>query len=346
MEEEQTPVVYNKTFISIKLKDGYYVSEQEKRRILEDIIKPKAIITTEAEIVDPDYLYILLNGKVKYDPSKTNLTESDLRNKVVSAINLYNDTYLETFESRYVQSRLQDDIDNADPSFIGSVIETKMQKRIPVTLNQYKKYTIDFGVELVRGGLFNKLISKSFDILDFQGNRRTIFIEEIPYSFSGIESIEITNPGFGYKSAPTVTITGDGTGAKARAVIKNGLLSEIVITNSGINYTSATVTLTGGDGISASAIPIIQGKIGKVRTVYYDDNSLAQIVNGNAGTIYYEKGLLEMNELFILSLTESGEELRFTAFANDNVISSKRNLIVLIDGVDSETIKIDMEPIR
>lgn len=343
--EEQTPVVYNKTFISIKLKDGYYISEVEKNRIIEDIIKPKAIITTEAEIVDPDYLYILIHGKVKYDPSKTNLSSFDLKNKVASAITLYNDTYLETFNSRYIQSRLQDDIDNADPSFIGSVIETKMQKRVNVALNEYKQYTVDFGVELVRGGLFNKLNSSTFDIFDFQGTRRTVSIEEIPYSFSGIESIQILNPGFGYTSAPTVTISGDGTGAKARAIIKNGILSEIIVTNRGINYTSASVTLTGGGGLSGSAIAIAQGKIGKVRVVYYDDSSEARIVIADAGTIYYEKGILELKELSILSISELGEQLKFTAFANDSVISSRRNLIILIDSEAADSISVDLEPI-
>jgi len=343
--EEQTPVVYNKTFISLKLKDGYFISELEKKRIVEEIIRPKAIITTEAEILEPDYLYILVNGKVKYDPSKTNLSSNDLKNKVISTVNLYNDNYLETFNSRYVQSRLQDDIDNSDPSFIGSVIETKMQKRVFVTLNEYKQYTVDFGVELVRGGLFNKLISKGFDIFDSQGVRRTVLIEEIPYSFSGIESIQILNPGFGYKSAPTVTISGDGTGAKAKAIIKNGLLSEIIVTNRGRNYTSASVTLTGGDGVSGSATAITQGNIGKVRVVYYDTDSTARVVIPDAGTIYYQKGLLELKELFILSLSDLGEQLRFTAYANDNVISSKRNLIVLIDPSASDSITVELVPI-
>lgn len=343
--EEQTPIVYNKTFISLKLKDGYFISDLEKRRIIEEIVKPKAIITTEAEIVDPDYLYIMVNGKVKYDSAKTNLTSSELKNKVISAISLYNDNYLETFESRYVQSRLQDEIDNSDTSFIGSVIQTKVQKRAETFFNEYKKYTIDFGIELARGGLLTKLISSDFDVYDFQGTRRTVHIEEIPYSFSGIEGVEIINPGFGYLSAPTVTISGDGTGATALAKINNGSISEITVTNPGINYTSATITLSGGSGTSASALPVIQGKIGKVRLVYYDTNSEAKVLVSDAGTIYYDKGILELKELNILSVSTPDDLIRFTAFAADSVISSKRNLIVLIDTASSDTIVIDMVPV-
>jgi len=343
--EEQSPVVYNKTFISLKLKDGYFISELEKRRIIDEIVKPKAIITTEAEIVDPDYLYIMINGKVKYDSSKTNLTSSELKNKVISAISLYNDNYLETFESRYVQSRLQDDIDNSDPSFIGSVIQTKVQKRIEPTLNEYKKYTVDYGVELARGGLLTKMLSSDFDVYDFQGTRRTVHIEEIPYSFSGIEGIQIINPGFGYLSAPTVTISGDGTGATALAKINNGSISEITVTNPGINYTTATVTISGGSGTSASAIPTVQGKIGKTRLVYYDENSEAKVLESDAGTIYYDTGILELKELNILSISSPDEMIRFTAFAADSVINSKRNLIVLIDMNSADTVVVDMDAV-
>lgn len=342
--EDQVPVVYNKVFISLKMKDGYFLSELEKDRILNEIIKPKALVTTDAEIIEPEYLYLNIIGKVSYDASKTNLSSVDLRNLVRSSVINYNNINLETFNSRYVQSRLQDDIDNSDFSIIGSVIETKVQKRISVSLNQLKKYTVDFGVELKRGALQDRLISRSFDVLDFQGIRRSVKIEEIPYSSTGIESIQVTNQGSKYKSVPTITITGDGEGATAEAVVINGSVVAINIINPGINYTSATVTIS-GDGMSASAIAIIQNKLGYVRTVYYNENSEPQVINANAGIIYYDEGRLELNELDILSLSGNFEQLWFDAFAKDTIISSKRNTIVLIDSDLFEAIDIDLEPV-
>jgi hypothetical protein len=342
--EDQIPVVYNKVFISIKMKDGFFLSETEKSRILNEIIKPKALVTTSAEIIEPEYLYLNVVGKVNYDSTKTNLSSVDLRNQVRNSIVSYNNLNLETFNSRYVQSRLQDDIDNSDFSIIGSVIETKVQKRISVSINQLKRYTVDFGVELRRGALQDRLISRSFDILDFQGIRRTVKIEEIPYSSTGIESIQIVNQGNKYKTTPTVTIVGDGEGATAEAVVLNGSVVAINITNPGINYTSATVTIT-GDGISASAIAIAQNKLGYVRTVYYDQNSEAVVINANAGTIYYDTGILELKELDILSIGGDFELLWFDAYARDTVISSKRNTIVLIDTDLFESIDIDLVPL-
>ncbi len=340
--EEQVPAVFNKVFISIKMKDGFFISESEKQRIIRDLIKPKAVVTTEVEIVNPEFLYLLIEGSVKYDATKTNLSSEDLKQVIRNAIISYNNVNLETFNSRYVQSRLQDDIDNSNPSFIGSVLETKVEKRIPVFINETKRYTVDFGVELKRGSLQDRLISELFDVFDFQGTRRTIRVEEIPYSSTGIESVQILNPGVNYKEIPTITITGDGEGAAARAILTNGRISEIIITNPGINYTSATVTIT-GDGSSGEAIAVVQGRRGFVRTVYYNENSEAKVISENAGTIYYDRGVLELNEYRILSVSGEPETLKFIAFAKDTVISSTRNTIVLIDENSSESISIELD---
>lgn len=340
--EEQSPVVYNKTFVALKLRDGFYLSENEKSRLVNDIIKPKAIISSEVEIIDPEYLYILIEGLVKYDVEKTNLSINDLKTRIVNTVYNYNKNNLETFDSRYVQSRLQDDIDNSNSSFVGSVLRTKVQKRLDLTLNEYSQYTIDFGVELNRGSLNDKLVSSYFDILDFQGFRRTARIEEVGYSFTGIDSISITNPGYNFKTAPKIVINGDGTGATAVATIKNGKLFEIKLTNRGINYTRATVTII-GDGLSASAIANIQGSLGKLRVVYYNELSEAVEILSDAGTIYYDTGLVEVKTLKILSISPNDGIFRVTAYAKDSIIKSNRSTIILIDETSSDSVLIEVE---
>ena len=344
--DEQTPVVYNKTFISIKMKGGYYLSETEKTRIIDNIIKPKAVITTEAEIIDPEYLYILVIGNVQYDASKTNESKNKLFDKVKDTINNYNSTNLETFNSRYIQSRLQDEIDNTDTSFIGSVISTKVQKRIEPKLNQLTQYTVDFGIEIKRGSINDNFVSSYFNILDPQGVQREVRFEEIPYSATGVEVIQLINPGYGYKQTPEINIIGDGTGATARAVIKNGSIDRIEVINPGINYTKAKVVITSETGYSGSAIVDLQASRGRVRLVYYNENSDAIVLDSNAGIIYYTKGLIELTKsVNILSTSDSDGIIRFTAFAQDSIINSKRNLIVLIDPDSSDSVSIDLKAI-
>ena len=76
--------------------------------------------------------------------------------------------------------------------------------------------------------------------------------------FGNIDVVNVTNGGSGYNSSNsiiTVTISGDGTGATAEAVVDaNGKISDIIVTNSGTNYTYANVSITATLGSNASAI--------------------------------------------------------------------------------------------
>jgi len=68
-----------------------------------------------------------------------------------------------------------------------------------------------------------------------------------------VSSIQITNPGYGYNTAPSITFSSGA--AAATAVVGSGLVSALTITNAGSGYTSApTLTFTGGGGSGASAV--------------------------------------------------------------------------------------------
>jgi len=77
---------------------------------------------------------------------------------------------------------------------------------------------------------------------------------QVPDYYRYVSSIEIVNPGSGYTSVPTITISGGGgTGATATASIFNGQIQAVNITNIGRDYTSSpTVTATGGGGANAT----------------------------------------------------------------------------------------------
>lgn len=74
-----------------------------------------------------------------------------------------------------------------------------------------------------------------------------------------VNSIAVTNPGFGYSQLPNIVISGgNGTGATATVTLQNGRVTFIVVSNGGNNYSSlSNIEISGGGGLGAQANPIV-----------------------------------------------------------------------------------------
>lgn len=341
--EEETPKAYGKVFVSLKPKANYYISETEKQRIIDEIITPKSIVSVGTVIRDPEYLYLLVSNYVEYDKNKTTQTAEAIKTSIRNSILLYRNTNLNKFGSTFVLSKLQDSIDSVDLNAIrGSETILKLQKRFEPDLTKSTSYTINFNAELYRGTIVNRMTSTQFKVYDTLGVERTVILEEIPQSFTGVSSIEVTNSGSGYLTAPTVTITGDGSGATAIANIINGRVDSITVTNRGTEYTRALITITGGSGYGATAVVELDAKIGLIRTVYFDSLSQKQIVNSNAGEINYSTGTISINNLRVLSVISDDGLIRLTVESEKGIISSARSTIITLDENDSTSIATEL----
>lgn len=338
--QDNEPPVYGKVFISLKPRENFFLSRAEKQRIIDEIISPKSIVSVETEIIDPEFLFIVLQTQVTYDPKKIIITEDQFKEQIRSTILSFRDAFLNKFESRFAQSKLEQSIDRVNiNSIIGTDVTLKIQKRFTPIINEFTNYVVDFSVPLKRGTITDKLISTEFDVIDNDGIRRTVLFEEIPQSFSGISSIQVTNPGIGYTENPTVTIVGDGIGAIAEAVIVNGRIQSINVTNRGINFSRATISITGGSGFGAEASVVIDARFGNLRTVFFDSNAQRQIVNSNAGQINYETGLITINSINVLSIASADGQIRLTIESEEGILQSVRNTILTIDEDDPISIE-------
>jgi len=289
--------------------------------------------------LDPEYLYLIVEADVEYDNKKTTLSETALKTAIRNAILSYRNTNLNKFDARYVHSKIEGDIDAVERNaIIGCETIVRAQKRFTPTLNSSLSYTIDYNIPLHRGTITNRLTSTEFDVLDSGGTRRTVILEEIGQSYSGIASISVTNPGTGYTTAPTVTITGDGSGATATATIVNGAVESITITNRGIDYTRALVTISGGNGYGATGTAVIDARTGALRTIYYDSNAERQIVDSTAGEVNYDTGRITINDINILSVGASDGQIRLTIEADEGSIETDKNTIITIDETDTSSI--------
>ena len=87
----------------------------------------------------------------------------------------------------------------------------------------------------------------------------------------GIQFFSITNDGYDYTSAPTVSIStapSGGINATAVATLNGGSISTVFVTNAGAGYTEPpTVTFTGGGGTGAAATATISDGVLRVITL-------------------------------------------------------------------------------
>ena len=342
--EDNIPKVFGKVYIALKPKTNYFISETEKQRIIDEIINPKAIVSVQAEIRDPQFLYILLENSVQYNAKKTALDEQTIKNNIKQAILLYKTTNLDKFNSTFIQSKLQEIIDATNGnSIVGSETDVRVQKRFQPKLNESASYRIEYNVPLFRGTTVNKLTSTPFTVNDITGVSRVAFFEETPQSFTGISEVQVTNPGAGYVTEPTVTISGDGTGATAKAIIVNGKIQRIDVVNRGVDYTRAIITISGGSGFGSEAVAVIDGRTGTLRTIYFDSLAQRQIINSNVGTIDYDNGVITINSINFLTVDSDDGLVRLTIQSDKGIIQSTRDTIVTIDADDPVSILTELE---
>ena len=339
--EENTPPIYGKVYISFKPKSGVLINDTEKSRIINEYIKPLCLVTVTPEIIDPEYIYLKFDITVEVDLTLTTLTQNQIATLVQNAVFDYNTTTLQQFGIIFVQSKLQSIIDNVSSGIVGNEIKTRVEKRFTPQLNALKTYYIDYAMPLHRGGggggLYDSLNSTAFYVTDASGTYRLAYLDEAPNSFTGVDEVVVNDSGYSYLEAPTVTITGDGSGATAEATIVNGKVTKITMLTRGTGYTRAVVAITGGDGYSAKATAIVAARYGTLRTFYYNELAEKIIINAEAGTINYADGLIVLNNFKIEALDSTLNEIRIAIEPENKIIDSRKNQILLIDtdGTDS-----------
>ena len=126
--EKHDPPVYGKVYMSLKTKGYYSLTELEKEKIKNELILNKNMLTIIPEIINPDYVFLIVRGIVSYNPSLTSRSSSELSDVIRNAVVNYNTNDLNTFKSTYRKSVLQKYVDNCEDSITGSDIYVYLQK--------------------------------------------------------------------------------------------------------------------------------------------------------------------------------------------------------------------------
>ena len=105
--EDNDPPVYGKVYISLKTKGFYTLTNLEKENIKNTLIANRNVITVTPVIVDPDYIFVTLRGKIYYNPAMTTKTANQLLDIVKQTVYSYTNMELNTYRSVLRKSKLQ-----------------------------------------------------------------------------------------------------------------------------------------------------------------------------------------------------------------------------------------------
>ena len=349
--QENNPPVYGQIFISMKPTGGYNLTQTQKTRLIQDVIKPISVMTIEPTIVDPDYTYIKITTNVYYDPKKTTLTSAQIETAVRNAIYNNAQATLNTFNSTFSSYLFNTAINNVDSSIITNEISIQLQKKFYPILSRPTTYKLYYGAPLEKGMFLSGINSSPSAQFRSVENPAVIipgvFVEEVPTSTGGVQSISILNKGFGYQYTPTVTISGDGSGATAVASINtDGTIKAITVTSSGNNYTSAIATITpaAGDttGKLGAATVTLQGQYGTLRTFYNNTDFVKTVLNTNAGTIDYVNGIVTLDSFGPVQVDNDLGQLTVSVNPTTTILSSSYNRILTIDPFDPNAIVVNV----
>ena len=212
--EDNDPPIYGKVFVSIKPKNADILTATEKTFVLNEIIIPKSVLTIEPELIDPEFLFITMQVFFKYDPSLTNLTKTQLENKVVERIERYDNEELRRFDKVFRYSQILSIIDNSDESILNSFARVYVQKRFVPRLNVAQTYELEYSVDLF----------KSF------GTRPVIY-ESSEFTVNGLNNCRFTD-----------VDAGDGT--RRVQIVRGNPLNPTIVVNDAGNITGSKITLT------------------------------------------------------------------------------------------------------
>jgi len=175
--EEFNPPRFGKVVIAVDLKTTDELPPSRTREY-SSFIKQRSPLSIDPIFVRPEYTYVKVNSKVRYNINQTQLTPNDIKFIVQSAILNYNTDVLNGFNKTLRYSRLLADIDSSQISIISNDTEVLASKTILPTAGLTASYDVDFGVQL-RDDIAN--------LSDAHPENEISIVSSSPFIFNGIE---------------------------------------------------------------------------------------------------------------------------------------------------------------
>jgi len=174
--EEMDPPQFGNVQISIKPKNGTFVSDFNKTQILSKL-KQFTVSGINQKITDLKMLYVELDSSVYYNYSQVSSVDT-LKTSVIDSLQKYSESLdLNKFGGRVRYSKLQQVIDNTDTAITSNITRIIIRRDLKPVLNKFAQYELCYGNQFHANSKGFNIKSTGFKI---SGEADTVYITDVP----------------------------------------------------------------------------------------------------------------------------------------------------------------------
>jgi len=190
--EELDPPEYGNVILSIKPKNGSYVSDFNKSRILSQL-KQYTVSGINPKIVDLKVLYVEIDSSIYYNYSQVSSVDS-LKSNVLNSLTKYSESLdFNKFGGRFKYSKVLSVIDRTDTAITSNITKVRIRRDLKTSLNQLAQYELCFGNQFHVNPTGLNIKSTGFKI---SGESSTVYLTDTPtISSNGNTITNVTSAG-------------------------------------------------------------------------------------------------------------------------------------------------------
>ena len=174
--EELDPPEFGKVYITVKPKNGEFLSAVAKDSIKNDL-KKYTVAGIKQEFLDLMYLYVEYNSTVSYDSGFIS-DKSNLQSRIISAIESYSKSAdINSFGGRLKYSKLLSQIDRVDTGITSNITTLVMRRNMIPAYNTVATYEVCYGNKFHADLEGFNVRSSAFKLDSVEGN---IYLTDFP----------------------------------------------------------------------------------------------------------------------------------------------------------------------
>ena len=292
--EELDPPQFGKVQISIKPKNGTYISDFDKMQI-KNKLKNYSIAGIDSSIIDLKILYVEIDSSIYYNSSQIT-SSTDLKSKITDSLVSYSKNVdINKFGGRFKYSKVLQLIDRVDDAITSNITKVKIRRDLKVLTNQFAQYELCFGNRFYINPEGFNIKSTGFTV---SGESSVVYLTDVPNKDA--------NGALDGSGKGTLSIITKNEKNENRVVVKSVGTVDYVKGEILINTINITSTISSNNVIEIQAFPDSNDVVG-LKDLYLSFD----VTNSKINTIK--------------DVIASGEDVSGVVFSRDYYTSSYSN---------------------